>query len=385
MHEPITDSAQLERFIERALATDRYAIDTEFHREKTFYPKVALVQMALEDELVLIDPLEVDLAPLAALLDSDRLCVMHAAAQDLEVMMRACDVLPRRLFDTQIAAGFLGLSSASLATLLSRYEGVQLAKADRLTDWLRRPLSNDQLSYAAADVEHLLSAADKLIGELEERGRLSWVEDECGHMLANATRQRTPVESLRRIKEARALKGSALTTALELVRWRDARAAAIDVPVRTVVSDIALVGIAQRTPSSLEELKAIRGVDGRHTSAQVGPAILDVVKAARDLPTPQPIKPRGAELDKALRPVVSLVTSWVSQVARDADLDPAVLATRGDVESFLTDGRDSRLDEGWRQDLIGAPIKMLVRGEAAIAFDGSGGLVLERRSGEVLL
>jgi len=384
LHEPITANADLEGFIERTLASNRYAIDTEFHREKTFYPKVALVQMATADELVLIDPLEVDLGPLSELLDSDRLCVMHAASQDLEVMLRSCGVLPRRLFDTQIAAGFLGLASASLATLLSRYEGVQLKKGDRLTDWLRRPLSSDQLAYAAADVEHLLPAADKLLSELSTRGRLEWVEDECQKMLVAATYQRTPAESVRRIKEARNLKGRALGIALELVAWRESRAAEIDVPVRSVLSDIALVGIAQRAPRTHDDLKGIRGVDGRHTGAQVGPAILEVVSRSRDLEVPAPIKPRGSDLDKTLRPVVSLVTSWVSQVARDADLDPAMLATRTDVERFLTDGNASRLDDGWRNELIGGPIRMLVRGEAAIAFDGSGGLVLERRSGELL-
>ncbi|MFW2382664.1 MAG: ribonuclease D [Acidimicrobiales bacterium] len=384
MHEPITATADLEEFIERALASDRYAIDTEFHREKTYYPKVALVQMATADELVLIDPLEVDLGPLSELLDSDRLCVMHAASQDLEVMLRSCGVLPRRLFDTQIAAGFLGLASASLATLLSRYEAVQLKKGDRLTDWLRRPLSSDQLSYAAADVEHLLPAADKLFSQLSARGRLEWVEDECQKMLAAATYKRTPAESVRRIKEARNLKGRALGIALELVAWRESRAAEIDVPVRSVLSDIALVGVAQRAPRTPEELKGIRGVDGRHTGPQVGPAILEVVSRSRDLEAPAPIKPRGSDLDKGLRPVVSLVTSWVSQVARDADLDPSMLATRTDVENFLTDGNSSRLDDGWRNELIGGPIRMLVRGEAAIAFDGSGGLVLERRSGELL-
>lgn len=384
MHEPITATSDLESFIERALAGDRYAIDTEFHREKTFYPHVALVQMATRDELVLVDPLEVDLLPISALLESDRLCVMHAASQDLEVMLRSCGVLPRRLFDTQIAAGFLGLASASLATLLSRYEGVQLKKGDRLTDWLRRPLSSDQLAYAAADVEHLLSVADKLWDELSERGRIAWVEDECQNMLSAATYQRTPAESLRRIKEARNLKGRALSIALALVGWRDTRAADIDVPVRSVLSDIALVGIAQRAPRTMEQLKSIRGVDGRHTGGHVGPAILDVVSQSRDSDAPESIKPRGGELDRTLRPVVSLVTSWVSQVARDADLDPAALATRGDVEEFLTNGTPSRLDHGWRNELIGGPIRMLVRGEAAIAFDGSGGLVLERRSRELL-
>ncbi len=384
MHQPITATPELESFIDRALTGDRYAIDTEFHREKTYYPRVALVQVATRTELVLIDPLEVDLLPLAALLDSDQLCVMHAATQDLEVMLRSCGVIPRRLFDTQIAAGFLGLASASLATLLSRYEGVQLKKGDRLTDWLRRPLSQDQLTYAAADVEHLLSVADKLLVQLDERGRSGWVDDECQRMLAAATYQRTPVESLRRIKEARNLKGRALAIALALVDWRDTRAADIDVPVRTVVNDIALVGIAQRAPRTVDELKGIRGVDGRHTGGQVAPAILEVVARSRTLEPPDPIKPRGSELDRSLRPVVSLVTSWVSQVARDAELDPAVLATRTDVENFLSNGTPSRLDDGWRNELIGGPIRMLVRGEAAIAFDGSGGLVLERRSGELL-
>ncbi|NNE95990.1 MAG: hypothetical protein HKN24_08170 [Acidimicrobiales bacterium] len=384
MYEPITAAADLDSFIDRALAFDRYAIDTEFHREKTFFPRVALVQMAVEDELVLIDPLEVDLAPLSALLDSERLCVMHAASQDLEVMLRACGVLPRRLFDTQIAASFLGLASASLATLLSRYEGVQLAKGDRLTDWLRRPLRDEQLTYAAADVQYLLSVADKLSVQLEERNRGAWVEDECHNLLLSATRQRTPTESLRRIKEARSLKGRSLAIAQELVIWRERRAAEVDIPLRSVLSDIALVGVAQRAPRSIAELKAIRGVDGRHTGQPVGDALLEVVKRARHLDPPEPLRSRNADLDRSLRPVVSLVTSWVSQVARDADLDPAALATRSDVESFLTEGAASRLDEGWRNELIGGPIKMLVRGEAAIAFDGTGGLVLEQRSGEIL-
>lgn len=384
MSELITSDAALESFLAEAMGAERYALDTEFHREKTFYPRVALVQMAVGDRVVLIDPLEVDLQAMEPLLAGPGVCVLHAAAQDLEVLQRSCGRLPTKIFDTQIAAGFLGMASASLATLLAKYEGVQLAKGDRLTDWLRRPLTDDQLTYAAGDVQYLLSAAAQLYGELVDRGRLGWAEDENQNLLETATVQRTPEGSLRRIKEARSLKGKPLATALELVRWRDNRAATIDVPVRTVLSDIALVGIAQRAPKSEKALKEIRGVDGRHTSGTVTPMILEVVRIGADADPPEPLRNRANELDRSLRPVVSLVTAWISQVARSVDLDPAFLATRSDVETFLTDGVESRLDHGWRSDIVGGPIRALVSGEGALAFDGKGGLVMERRSGEAL-
>lgn len=384
MSELITTANALNDFLAEAMEADRYALDTEFHREKTFYPKVALVQMAVGTRVVLIDPLVVDLIALVPLLDGPGMCVVHAAAQDLEVLHRSCHTLPSKIFDTQIAASFLGMASTSLASLLAKYEGIQLAKGDRLTDWLRRPLSDDQLKYAAGDVEYLLKTAAQLSEELESRGRTEWVEDECQRMLETAIVQRTPEQSLRRIKEARSLKGKALGIALELVRWRDERAATIDVPVRNVLSDIALVGIAQRAPKTEKALKEIRGVDGRHTSSTVTPMILAAVVAGTNAEPPPPLRKRTDELDRSLRPVVSLVTAWVSQVARNVELDPAVLATRTDVESFLTDGVVSRLDSGWRGDIIGAPISALVTGKAALAFDGNGGLALERRSGEPL-
>ncbi len=384
MPQLITRGADLDAFVDRALQGERYAIDTEFHRERTYYPQVALVQIALEDEIVLIDPLQVDLGSLRPLLESEAMCVAHAAAQDLEVLERACGTAPANLFDTQIAAGFLGLSSASLATLVRKYEGVQLTKGDRLTDWLRRPLTDDQVRYAAADVEYLLGVTDKLVAGLAERGRMGWVEDECQRLLDTALRKRSPLDSLRRIKEARSMKGASLAVALELVIWREERAARIDVPVRSVLSDIALVGVAQRAPTTEKGLREIRGVDARHLRGEgvIGEILATVARGSRATP-PSPLRNRDADLERSLRPVISLVTSWVSQVARDYDLDPAALATRGDVEAFLADRSDSRLDRGWRNELVGAPIRALVRGKAALAFDGSGGLVLEHRSGKL--
>ena len=144
----------------------RLAIDTEFHRERTYFPKVALIQVGWSSGVALVDPLNVDVSPLRSVLESEVLIVMHAAGQDLEVMDRICGMMPRRLFDTQLAAGFLGMSSPSLSSLHERELGLRLPKSDRLTDWLVRPLSTSQQNYAASDVAHLLEIHELQVVQL---------------------------------------------------------------------------------------------------------------------------------------------------------------------------------------------------------------------------
>ena len=168
--EVIVDQARLEAIVPEMLDQPTYAVDTEFHRERTYYPRVALVQINWGTGMALIDPLAVSLEPLAAVLDGPGLAVMHASSQDLEVMTRACGTLPGRLFDTQIAAGFTGLRSPSLAALHDKLLGIRLPKGDRLTDWLRRPLTETQLEYAASDVSHLLEI-HRLLDETVRRER----------------------------------------------------------------------------------------------------------------------------------------------------------------------------------------------------------------------
>ena len=158
--------------IEHLATAPAYALDTEFHRERTYYPKAALIQLAIEDLIALIDPLAVDIAPLSTLFDSDAIAVVHAAQQDLEVLTRACGTVPRTLFDTQLAAGFVGYSSPALTNLLAAELSVRLLKGDRLTDWLARPLSDEQCEYAASDVAHLLELRDSFVARLVANGRL---------------------------------------------------------------------------------------------------------------------------------------------------------------------------------------------------------------------
>jgi ribonuclease D len=370
----------LDDVVAAIMGADRYAIDTEFHRERTYFPQVALVQIAWDDQVALIDPLQVDLKPMAKLLDGPGLCILHAGVQDLEVLDLATGSVPQHLFDTQIAGGFLGLSNASLTSLLDRFLGVSLPKGDRLTDWLRRPLSGEQLRYAAADVDHLLELTDILQDQLMAEGRLEWAFEETALLRDRPRSRRVPEEAILRIKEARSLKGQAFRVAAAVAAWRERRAAEADIPVRQVLSDMGIVAVAQQAPNTTEKLSSLRGVETRHLRSGADAEILTAVQVGLRMTIDEARPPRSPELPRHLRPVVTLVTSWISQLARDHRLDPALLATRADVEAFLKEDPESRLLTGWRSELAGAPIAQLVAGDAAVAFDGDGRLVLEARS-----
>jgi ribonuclease D len=379
----IDQAEELLPVVEALLAQPRYALDTEFHRERTYYPKAALVQIAWPGELVLIDPLAVDLSPLREVMESDTLAVLHAASQDLEVLELECGAVPQRLFDTQIAAGFLGMSTPSLSSLHERELGVQLPKSNRLTDWLVRPLGEAQLDYAASDVAQLLEIHDRLVAQLEEKGRVPWADAECEIMRTRWRGPRDPDEAWRKIKEARHLKGKALTVVRAVAGWRERRAAEIDQPVRFVLSDIAVVGVAQAAPKDVEALGRVRGIDKGMAKGSLGPAILDAVAVgvASDWRPPRP--PRRSNDTRDLRPAVALVAAWVNQLAHDRQLDPSLLATRADVEALVRGDDDARLAVGWRAELAGGPIRRLVAGDAALAFE-DGAVILEERSGRAV-
>jgi ribonuclease D len=383
-YELVADDAALRDVVSALRTQPAYALDTEFHREKTYYPRVALVQVAWDGDLVLIDPIELDLTPFAEVLDSDIIAVLHAADQDLEVLDLACHATPRILFDTQIAAGFVGMATPSLSSVYERELGLRLPKADRLTDWLRRPLTEDQLQYAASDVAHLLDVHARLTEQLTERGRLQWALDECEQLRIRQRGARDPEEAWRRIKEARSLRGQARLVAQAVAGWRERRAAELDLPVRYVMPDLAVVSIAQRPPKTVRQLRDIRGLDDRHLKQEVANRLLETIAAAQER-KPEPLEdPPPPELDRELRPAVTLVSAWISQLARDLEIDTALLATRSDLEMLLRGAADARLAEGWRADIVGEPIRKLVSGEAALAFGGHGHLVLEERSRQPL-
>lgn len=370
---------QLDEVVDQLLDTDRYAIDTEFHRERTYYPQLALIQIAWPGDLVLIDPIAVDPEPLAEVFRStDVEAVLHACSQDLEVLELVAGAAPSRIFDTQIAAAFVGMRTPSLASLHDQLLGLKLPKANRLTDWLRRPLEPEQQAYAASDVAHLLEIQDLLIDQLEDNGRLAWADDECELARTKGLSVRKPEEAWLRIKEARSLGARARTAAQQLAAWRERSAQDRNIPVRHVLPDLAIVALAQKAPSDPADVGRTRGLERRGVSKRDAAEIVEVIAEAKDMPPP-PTQPRKANGGPDLRPAVTLIAAWMSQYADDMNLDPAMLGSRSDIEEFVRSG-ESRLAHGWRHDLAGSAIRSLLAGDAAVAFDGDGRVIVEKRS-----
>lgn len=241
----IGDAAAFEALLDELASCEAYALDTEFHRERTYFPHLALLQLAWEGGIALVDPLAIDIAPFARVLQGPGLAVVHAAEQDLEVLERACGTVPSRLFDTQVAAGFLGQVSPALVKLVERVLGVRLLKGDQLTDWTRRPLSAGQLAYAAGDVAHLLSLRKSISARLEEMGRMAWAEEEFGIVLSKDRSPTEPDEAWWRLPRSRQLRGPARGVAQSVGAWREQRARQLDLPVRFILPDLALLSIAQ--------------------------------------------------------------------------------------------------------------------------------------------
>ena len=374
-HRWISDQQEFEQVIDLLIEEPRYAMDTEFHRERTYFPKLALLQLGWPEEIVLVDPLAVDVRALRRLFAAPTLAVLHAAQQDLDVLTHACGAVPSRMFDTQLAAGFTGYSTPSLTSLLQAELSVAASKGDRLTDWLRRPLTADQQTYAASDVAHLLQLHDKLTATLERLGRLEWALDACEELRVRPTGAIDPENAWLRLKDVRVLKSRARGIAQAVAAWRERRAAASDIPVRQVLPDLAILGIAQKHPTTQAELTHARGVEERHSRGNLGAEILAAVgegmRREVQLPTLD-----GEELDRSLRPAVTLVSAWVSEVARTQRVDTALLATRADLVALLRGDSDARLAHGWRAELVGDGIKRLVEGSAGLTFDGRGGLRL---------
>lgn len=351
--------------------------DTEFHRERSYYPHLALVQVAWAGGIALLDPLALDLKPLAAVLDNT-ISVLHASDQDITILERSCGAAPAILFDTQVAAGFLGMSSPSLASLVERFAGVRLAKGHRLADWAHRPLSEGECRYAADDVAHLLLLHETITRQLEDKGRLTWALAECAMLLERDRSTQDPDTAWWRMKDSRSLRGDSRAVAQTVAAWRERRAERLDIPPRFVLSDMALTNIAQRKPTKAADLEGIRGLDRR----QIGGAAEELVEAVRfglELAPDQIRLPTMDEGERGQRAGVTLASAWVAQLGRDLGIDPALLATRSDVVGFLRGSSSSRLADGWRAELVGEPVRRLVSGEAALAFDGDN-LILEPRA-----
>lgn len=377
----IDHDRSLSELVERLSDEDRLALDTEFHRERTYFPRLALIQISWSKGTAIVDPLACRPELIVPLFGADRTIVFHAAQQDLDVLAHAMGAIPESIFDTQIAAGFLGYSTPSLASLVNAELKIALPKGDRLTDWLRRPLTDGQLSYAASDVEHLLLLHDRLTAQLDESSRLQWAVDACRELREKRVGPPDPTEAWMRQKDVRTMRPRTRGVLASLAEWRERRAMASDIPPRQVLPDLALQGISQREPTTIADLSQSRGVDERHTRGPIAQEILDAVQRGREKPLDLPSND-GEDVERHLRPAITLMSAWISEVARLEKVDTALLATRSDIVQFLKNDPQARLAHGWRHDLVGEQLRALLSGKAGLSFDGRGGLRMITADGE---
>jgi ribonuclease D len=381
-HRWVDQQDELESIIDELLGEPRYAIDTEFHRERTYFPSLALVQLGWGDgDLVLVDPMAVDITALGRLFESDVEAVFHAAQQDLDVLTHAVGAVPKSFFDTQIAGGFVGYGTPSLVSLLSAEVGVSPPKGDRLTDWLRRPLTDAQRDYAAADVAYLLEVQDRLVAKLEELGRVGWVTDACQELRDRPTSGQRPEMAWTRLKDVRGLRPRPRAVAQALAAWRERTAMERNVPVRQVLPDLAILGISQRQPTSEKELSQARGVDERFSRGKVAAQILAAVAEGTKAPPPD-VGASSDDLERDLRPAIALISAWISQVAKTERIDTSILATRADLVALLSEDPNARLARGWRAELLGEGVNHLLNGTAALTFQRGSGLRLVELSAD---
>ena len=353
----IDDPAALETALFRLHGAERLALDTEFMRERTYRPQLCLVQLATATDCYLVDPLAgLDLAPMYELLASRRtLKILHAARQDLEVMLLGGGVVPGPIFDTQVAAALLGFPpQVGYAELVARQLGHSIDKGQTRTDWSRRPLTPAQLAYAADDVHHLLTLHTELRAALVAQGRDEWATQETAAYENPALYRTDPAQAWRRLKGLPRLRPQEQAAARALAEWREQRAIDSDKPRGWILSDEALFAIAARAPETVEGLEGIAALPPG-TARKRGEELLRLVHAARagnDLPEQTiPRKPTPEESTRAAKLMGS-----VRDAATALGIGAEVLATRRDVEALAfgaVEPDKSPLMQGWRRAVIG--------------------------------
>jgi len=367
----ITDIPALRALADAIRQADWVALDTEFMREKTYYPQLCLLQLATKDIIACVDPLALeDLTPLYdALFDPGIVKVLHAARQDYEIFFHATGRLPAPLFDTQAAAGLAGFSDqAGYATLVKELLGVELTKSHTRADWSRRPLAEAELAYAADDVRYLGALYDKLRAALESRSRLAWLDAEVAALTDPATYRPDPATSWKRIRGNQRLKPRELAVLAALAAWRETVAIEVNRPRQWIVRDEILLDLARRQPRDLPALNQIRGIQPGFVERR-GTNVLSLIEEARAGATP-PAPP--ATRDR-LTPEQDAVADLLMGVARlrgaEQDISPANLVTRKEIERLITGERDLPVLAGWRRAAVGDALLEVL--------DGSRGLRLE--------
>ncbi len=367
---------QVAGLVEHVRASGRMALDVEFLWERTYAPIPCLAQVAVEDRIALVDPIAgAPLDAVAALLADPAIeVVMHAPSADLTLFALGFDTRPANLLDAQLIAGFVGLGSGqSLGALLGRVLDVKVAKTEGYSDWSRRPLTRAQLDYAAADVEHLFALVDELMRRAAERGRTEWVLEEHERRYGPGARVAPdPFEAWRKVKGQGRLQPAERAVLRRAAAWRESEARRRDRPVGWLLPDRTLLEIARRRPSGPTALLSERGVPSAMREREATALIHAMDEAAGDPPIALG-PPPPAKVQARLETLTPLAQILLTARASAADLAPTLVATRDEVDQFLTAVLQQRdtdalaLGRGWRREVAGDAIAELAAGRLGIA------------------
>lgn len=353
----IASQADLEAFLERASKHDVLAIDTEFLREKTYYPKLCLLQMGTAEEIAIIDPFGIDdLTVIRPILENEKIVkLFHAGYQDIEIMLYDIGCVPHPLFDTQVAAALLGQTQQiGYGALVHSMCGVKLKKADSFTDWSARPLSDSQLKYAADDVIYLPKLYDIMTEKLKSKGRLSWLDDEFREMEMPESYLVDERERFRRLKHVGQLSRRQMAAAREMAAWREIEARKRNIPRRWVLTDEQIVESCRREPKKIDDLFMVRGIRERLTTRDAR-ELISLVRAALDsAPDTWPEVQNNSRSEQNVDIQVEMLMSIVRMRAKENDIAIPTLASTADVTAIAR-GHRKNIDllKGWRREIVG--------------------------------
>ncbi len=368
---PIVKQEELDRICHEIDQLGRFALDLEFIPEKTYNPVLALLQIATDKGIYIIDPLaNVQLMEFwKKVADPKIVKILHAAKEDLNIIRQLSGLVPKNIFDTQVAAGFLGQGfPAGYKKLLAQVLDIQINKSESFTDWLVRPLSEMQLQYAFEDVCHMLALADTLSESLKEKNRLTWVLDECASFFTEEARQGTDY-SFTRIKGARVLSRHKLAVLQALCVFRTEEAKRINKPLRSILSDMTLLELSKKTPRKVEAFDEMRGIN-IDQARRHGKKIITIIEEALNLPQQDwPIWPAMDVVPDTEALVGDVLYALLKVESYQLEIAAELLATRNEVQRLITyfrrDGgeqQDLSLLTGWRHELIGEQLLNILRG-----------------------
>lgn len=367
----LTKTDDLSAFCTRLSSEEFIAVDTEFIRESSYWPKLCLIQVAGESEAFAIDPLAegMDLSPLFELMRNESILkVFHAARQDLEIFLHAMEEIPAPLFDTQVAAMVCGFGDqVSYEKLATKLAGATIDKTTRFADWAQRPLTDRQLNYALSDVVPLRKVYRKLNHRLTKSGRAPWLHEEMSILTNPQTYDSDPTKAWKRLK-TRSRDQRYLAILRELATWREEEAQRRDVPRNRVIRDEQLFDIAAQAPQDEAGLSRIRGINRDFARGRLGSSILNCIEKAMALPEQElPNRPPRAERPETPSPVVELLKVLLKMKSEEHAVAQKLLGSMDDLERLARDPEaESPLTHGWRDEIFGQAAKALLNGNLAL-------------------